>query len=291
MVVPWPAGGATDVLGRVLAQRLGEKLGQSFFVDNKPGATGYIGTQSVIASPPDGYTLLVMAPSLHTFHAAVAKRMPFDAVGDLQPISAFVQFPSVLVVPASSRYNSVSDLVADARRHPGKVSFGSFGSGSAAHMMPELLGISTNSQFLHVPYKGAAPAITDLIGGRIDFMMDSLPSPLPHVRGGRLKALAVTSKTRSPLLPDAPTIAETMPGFEAILCIGVGGPAGMPAPVAARLNEAIREIAAEPGHVGKLASLGAEPSSSASPEGFREFLVEQRNLWRKVAKQAGVSLD
>lgn len=291
MVVPWPAGGATDVFARVLAERLSAKLGQSFFVDNKPGATGFVGTQSVIASPADGYTLLVMAPSLHIFYAAVAKKMPFDAIGDFQPVSTFVQFPSLLVVPASSKYHSVSDLVADARRHTGKISFGSFGNGSSAHLIPELLGIATKTQFLHVPYKGAAPAITDLMGERIDFMMDSLPSPLPHVRSGRLRALAVTSKNRSPLLPEVPSIAETMPGFEAIHGIGVGAPAGTPAPVAARLNEAIRQIAQEPGYIEKLATLGAEPSSSPSPEAFRELLLAQRELWGKVAKQAGVSLD
>jgi tripartite-type tricarboxylate transporter receptor subunit TctC len=291
IVVPWPAGGATDVLGRILAEMLSARLGQSFFIENRAGATGYIGTQAVIASPADGYTLLVMAPSLHTFHAAVNKKMPFDSVKDFQPVSAFVQFPSLLVVPTDSKFKSVSDLIADARQRPGKLTFGSFGSGSAAHMIPELLASSTKTQFLHVPYKGAAPAITDLIGGRIDFMIDSMPSPLPHVRGGRLRALAVTSRQRSPLLPDVPTIAETMSDFEAILVIGVGGPAGMPMPIAAKLNEAIRQITQEPSFVEKLANLGAEAASSTSPAAFREFLAMQLEKWTKVATLAKITLE
>ncbi|PZQ77464.1 MAG: hypothetical protein DI563_03610 [Variovorax paradoxus] len=291
VIVPWPAGGATDVLARILAERLTSKLGHNFFVDNRPGATGYIGTQAVISSPADGYTLLVMAPSLHTFHAAVAKTIPFDAVKDFTPVSAFAQFPSVLVVPANSPYNTVSDLLADARKRPEKLTFGSFGNGSAAHMIPELLSIFTKTKFLHVPYKGAAPAITDLLAGRLDFMMDSLPSPMPHIRSGRLKALAVTSKARSTLLPGVPTIAETMPGFDVILCIGLGAPAGTPASIANKLHDAVRQISLEPAYVEKLANLGSEPSSSGSPEAFRTFLSSQRELWTKVATQSGITLD
>ena len=185
LIVPWPVGGATDVMARIVAEKLSVKLGQPLVVENKPGATGYIGTQQVIQAPPDGYTLLAMAASLHSFTPSVARTMPFDPVAGITPVSVFVTFPSVLAVPINSPYQSVGDLVNAARAAPGKLTFGSSGTGSAAHLIPELLATSTGVQFLHVPYKGAAPALTDLMGGQITFVIDSIPSPLPQVRKER----------------------------------------------------------------------------------------------------------
>lgn len=288
LVVPWPIGGATDVMARIVADKLSAKLGQPFVVENKPGATGYIGTQQVIQAAPDGYTLLAMAASLHSFTPSVARTMPFDPVTGITPISAFVTFPSVLAVPTDSPFKTVGDLVAAAKAAPGKLTFGSSGTGSAAHLIPELLATSTGVQFLHVPYKGAAPALTDLMGGQITFVIDSIPSPLPQVRNGRLKALAVTSAQRSAALPDVPTIAETMPGFEAIIWLGIGGPPGLPAPIANKIAAAIGEVARDPAYIAQVQALGANAASSASPEAFRAFMVAQRSLWEKVVADAKI---
>ena len=288
LIVPWPVGGATDVMARIVADKLSTKLGQPFVVENKPGATGYIGTQQVIQAAPDGYTLLAMAASLHSFTPSVARTMPFDPVTGITPISVFVTFPSVLAVSTDSPFKSVGDLIAAAKAAPGKLTFGSSGTGSAAHLIPELLATSTGVQFLHVPYKGAAPALTDLMGGQITFVIDSIPSPLPQIRNGRLKALAVTSAQRSAALPDVPTIAETMPGFEASIWLGIGGPPGLPAAIANKIAGAIGEIARDPAYIAQVLALGANAASSSSPDAFKTFMMAQRNLWEKVVTVAKI---
>ena len=288
LIVPWPVGGATDVMARIVAEKLSTRLGQPLVVENKPGATGYIGTQQVIQAAPDGYTLLAMAASLHSFTPSVARTMPFDPVAGISPVSVFVTFPSVLAVPTDSPYKTVGDLVQAARAAPGKLTFGSSGTGSAAHLIPELLATSTGVQFLHVPYKGAAPALTDLMGGQITFVIDSIPSPLPQVRNGRLKALAVTGAQRSAALPDVPTIAETMPGFEAIIWLGIGGPPGLPKAIADKLCEAIREIARDPAYIAQVQALGANAAASESPQAFKAFMTAQRSLWEKVVADAKI---
>ena len=288
LIVPWPVGGATDVMARIVAEKLSVKLGQPLVVENKPGATGYIGTQQVIQAPPDGYTLLAMAASLHSFTPSVARTMPFDPVAGITPVSVFVTFPSVLAVPINSPYQSVGDLVNAARAAPGKLTFGSSGTGSAAHLIPELLATSTGVQFLHVPYKGAAPALTDLMGGQITFVIDSIPSPLPQVRNGRLKALAVTGAPRSAALPDVPTIAETMPGFEAIIWLGIGGPPGLPQAIADKLCAAIAEIARDPAYIAQVQALGANAAASESPQAFKAFMTVQRALWVRVVADAKI---
>ncbi len=288
LIVPWPVGGATDVMARIVAEKLSVKLGQPLVVENKPGATGYIGTQQVIQAPPDGYTLLAMAASLHSFTPSVARTMPFDPVAGITPVSVFVTFPSVLAVPINSPYQSVGDLVNAARAAPGKLTFGSSGTGSAAHLIPELLATSTGVQFLHVPYKGAAPALTDLMGGQITFVIDSIPSPLPQVRNGRLKALAVTGAQRSAALPDVPTIAETMPGFEAIIWLGIGGPPGLPQAIADKLCAAIAEIARDPAYIAQVQALGANAAASESPQAFKAFMTVQRALWERVVADAKI---
>ena len=288
LIVPWPVGGATDVMARIVAEKLSTKLGQPLVVENKPGATGYIGTQQVIQAAPDGYTLLAMAASLHSFTPSVARTMPFDPVAGITPVSVFVTFPSVLAVPVTSPFKTVGDLVEAARAAPGKLTFGSSGTGSAAHLIPELLATSTGVQFLHVPYKGAAPALTDLMGGQITFVIDSIPSPLPQVRNGRLKALAVTSAQRSAALPGVPTIAETMPGFEAIIWLGIGGPPGLPSAIADKLCAALREIARDPAYIAQVEALGANAAASESPQAFKAFMTAQRSLWEKVVADAKI---
>ena len=288
LVVPWPVGGATDVIARVLAEKLTGKIGQSVIVDNRAGATGYIGTQNVLQSKPDGYTLLLMAASVHSFSPSVMKTMPFNPVADFLPISLITTFPYVMVVPANSPYKSAADIIAAAKSRPGKVAFGSFGTGSAPHLISELFALNSGVKLLHVPYKGGSQALTDLLGGQYDFLIDSLPSPLPQIRAGKLKALAVTSAKRAAAVPDVASLAETIPGFDAISWLGIGGAANLPGPVADRIFSAIREITIDPDYGRKLRAIGAEPLSSNSPDAFRSFLVTEKNRWAKVVSDANI---
>jgi tripartite-type tricarboxylate transporter receptor subunit TctC len=289
IVVPWPAGGATDNVARVVAQKLSPILNQPVVVENRPGATGTIGTQAVIQSPPDGYTLLFMAASLHTFSPHLMKSMPFDTVADVTPISISVQFPYVLAVSAESPYKSVDDLIKAAKAQPGKLAYGSFGVGSGPHIVSELFRQQVGIDVFHVPYKGGAQVTAGLLGGDIPFMFDSLPSPLGHIRGGRLRALAVTSAKRAPAAPDVPTLAESGIDIEAIIWLGLGGPANLPAEVVAKLFDAMKQIAADPDHRKRIETMGAEATTSSSPQDFRTFMIRERERWGKVIQDAKIS--
>jgi len=291
MIVPWPPGGATDVISRHMAERLTARLGQNFIIENRPGATGQIGTKAVAVAEPDGYSLIVMSTTVQSVGPHLSKTYPFDPIEDFTPVSQIVTFPYVMVVNAGSAYQSVADVVAAARKSPGKVPYGSFGLGSAPYLITELFAQGTSTQLLHVPYKGAAPAVADLLGGQIAFFIDSLPSPLPQVRGGKLRALAVTTKTRTQVLPDVPTLADTVPGFEAIAWLGISGPAKMPADIANRLNDAIRQATAEPEYGAKIRQIGAEPVASGSPNEFRQLLVSQKQSWGEMIRSAKVPIS
>ena len=290
MIVPWPPGGATDVIARHMAERLTARMGQSFVIENRPGATGQIGTKAVATSDPDGYTLVVMSTTVQSVGVHLVKSYPFDPIGDFTPVSQIVTFPYVLVVAANSPWQNVGELIAAAKKTPGKISYASFGLGSAPYLITELFSQGTQAQFLHVPYKGAAPAIADLVGGQIGFFIDSMPSPLPQVRGGKLRALGVTTKTRTSQLPDVPPLADTVPGFEAIAWLGISGPAKMPADIANRLNEAIRAATAEPDYAAKIRQAGAEPVASATPADFHKLLVAQKDSWGKMIRDAKVPI-
>ena len=290
IVVPWPPGGATDVIARHLGERLGARLGQTFVIENRAGATGQIGSQVVVQSAPDGYTLLMMSATVHSFGPNLAKSYPFDQIDDFAPISQSVSFPYVMVVQSSSPYNTVADLVAAAKKAPGKIAYGSFGQFSAAYLISELFAQSTGTQLLHIPYKGGALALTDLAAGQITFVIDSLPSPLPQVRGGRLRALSVTTPTRTPILPDVPTMGETVPGFEALSWLGVGAAPKTPRDILVKINDTMKQVALEPEYIAKLRQIGAEPVASASPEEYRAFLVGQKQRWGDVVKSAKISL-
>jgi len=290
MVVPWTSAGTVDLTARLLGERLSARLGQPFVVENRPGATGQIGSQAVSRAPADGHTLLVMAATVHAVSPNLQKSFPFDPIEDFTPVSEIVRFPYALVVSANSPYQSVADLVAAAKKAPGTVSYGSFGQASAPYLISEMLALSSGTKLLHVPYKGAAQAITDVMGGQIHFFIDSLPSPLAQVRGGRLRALAVTTQQRSPVLPNVPTMAETLPGFEAIAWLGIAAPPKTPADVVGRLHATLRQIAAEPEYIAKLRETGLEPVASASPEEFRSFLQKQKAHWAKIIKDANIPM-
>lgn len=290
LVVPWPAGGTVDIVARFLAERMTEKLKATVVVENKPGATGQIGSQAVANAAPDGYTLLIMSATVHTVSPNLTKSFPFDPVESFSLISDLVSFPYVMVVSAKSPYKSVSDLVQDARQNPGKVSYGSFGRGSGPFLISELFASTTGTKLLHVPYKGAGPALTDLNAGEISFFIDSLPSPLGQIRGGKLRALSVTTRERSAIVPDVPTMGETIAGFEAIAWIGLCAPARTPAEIVATLHKAVVEISAEPEYAARLREIGLEPSPSASPAQFRQFVLDQKQYWADFIRKANIPL-
>lgn len=291
IIVPWPAGGATDNVARVVAQKLSPVLKQPVVVENRPGATGTIGTQAVIQSPPDGYTLLFMAASLHTFSPHLMKNMGFDTVADVTPITISVQFPYVLTVSATSPWKSVNDLIAAARAQPGKLAYGSFGIGSGPNIITELFRQQTGIEVLHVPYKGGSQVTAALLGGEIPFMFDSLPSPLGQIRGGRLRALAVTSAKRASAVPEVPTLIESGVNIEAIIWLGLGGPPKLPQDIVAKLFDAMKQISVDADLQKRMADMGAEAAVSQSPQEFRDFMARERERWGKVIRDAKISTD
>lgn len=289
IMVPWPAGGATDNVARVVAQKLSPILGQPVVVENRAGATGTIGTQAVIQSPPDGHTLIFMAASLHTFSPHLMKDMPFDTVADITPISMSVQFPYVLAVSADSPYKTVADLIKAAKAQPGKLTYGSFGIGSGPNIVTELFKQQTGTDLLHVPYKGGSQMTAGLMGNEVTMMFDSLPSPLGQIRGGKFRALAVTGPERSPVVPDVPTLKESGVNIEAIIWLGLGGPPKMPADVVAKLFDGMRQVARDPEVQKRIGDMGAQATVSPSPQQFREFMLSEREKWGKVIREAKIS--
>ena len=290
IIVPWTAAGTVDMVGRSIAERLSARLGQSVVVENKPGATGQIGSQAVVNAEPDGHTLLLMSATVHAVSPNLKRNFPFDPVDDFAVVSQVVSFPYIMVVSAASPYKTVADVVAAAKKEPGKISYGSFGLGSGPYLISELFAMTTGTKLLHVPYKGAAPAITDVLGGQITFFIDSIPSPLGQVRGGRLRALAVTTQQRSKTVPDVPTMAETIPGFEAIAWLGIAAPKGTPRDIVMKLHAELKEIAAEPEYGAKLRNVGLEPVASESPEQFRTWLLGQKKYWGDFVQKAKIPL-
>jgi tripartite-type tricarboxylate transporter receptor subunit TctC len=290
IIVPWPAAGAVDMVGRTLAERLSARLGQAVVVENKPGATGQIGSQAVVNAAPDGYTLLLMSATVHTVSPNLQRKFPFDPIDDFAVVSQVVSFPYIMVVSAESPYKTVADLVAAAKKEPGRISYGSFGLGSGPYLISELFAMTTGTQLLHVPYKGAAPAITDVLGGQITFFIDSIPSPLAQVRGGRLRALAVTTQTRSKTVPDVPAMSETIPGFEAIAWLGIAAPKNTPRDIVMKLHEELKQIAAEPEYGAKLRNVGLEPVASESPEQFHAWLLSQKKYWGDFVQKAKIPM-
>jgi tripartite-type tricarboxylate transporter receptor subunit TctC len=290
LIVPWTPAGTVDMVARQVAERMSAKLGVPVIVENKPGATGQIGSQAVVNAPPDGYTLLVMSATVHTVSPNMTKSFPFDPVDDFTPISEIVSFPYVMVVPAASPYRTVNDLASAAKKNPGRIAYGSFGIGSAPFLISELFATSTGTKLLHVPYKGASQALVDLMGGQIDFFIDSISSPLAQIRGGKLRALSVTTARRSPTLPDVPTMAETIPGFDAIAWLGIAAPPKTPRPIVQKIHAVLTQIAAEPNYGARLRDIGLEPVASASPEQFRAFILSQKQYWGDFIRKAQIPL-
>ena len=291
IVVPFAAGGTTDILARVIGLALGKELGQPVVIDNRAGAGGNIGAQFAARAPADGYTLFMGTVGTHAINASLYRKMPFDPVKDFAPLTRVAMVPNLLVANPSKPYRNVKELVAYAKANPERVNFGSSGSGSSIHLSGELFNTLAKVDMVHVPYKGSAPAVSDLIGGQIDIMFDNMPSAIQHVRAGRLKALAVTTARRSPELPDVPTIAEAgVPGYEATSWFGMFATAGTPAPVLARVHAALARVLADPEVRRKIGEQGAEPYSE-KPEQFAEFLRKESAKWSQVVKASGASAD
>jgi tripartite-type tricarboxylate transporter receptor subunit TctC len=291
MVVPFPAGGTTDILARAVAQKLSESLGQQVIVDNKPGAGGNIGAQEVARSAPDGYTLVMGTVGTHAINPSLYKKMPYDHVKDFAPVSLVASVPNLLVVHPSVPVNSVKELIAYAKANPGKLNFASSGNGTSIHLSGELFKTMTGVQMTHVPYKGSAPAVTDLLGGQVQVMFDNMPSALPHAKAGKLKPLAVTSAKRFPGTPDIPTMAESgVPGYEASSWFGVLAPAGTPKEIVNKLSTEIAKALKTPEMKKKLEEQGAEAVGS-TPEEFAAHIKAETAKWAKVVKESGATVD
>jgi tripartite-type tricarboxylate transporter receptor subunit TctC len=291
LVVPFPPGGTTDILAREVGQRLSASLGQTVVIDNRPGAAGNIGTELVAKSAADGYTLLMCTVSTHAINPNLYAKLPYDHVADFAPVILVASVPNVLEVTPSLPVNSVADLIKLAKQKPGQINFASSGSGTSIHLSGELFKTMAGVDMTHVPYKGSAPALTDLIGGQVQVMFDNLPSSLPQIKAGKLRAIAVTSAQRAPALPNVPTIAESgLPGFEAGSWFGVVAPAGTPPAIIARINADLNEWLQSPDAKEKLLAQGAA-AVGGSPDQFAAYIRAETEKWAKVVKASGAKVD
>ena len=291
LVVPFPAGGTTDILARAMAEKLSGALGQQFVVDNRPGAGGNIGSDIVAKSQADGYTLLMGTVGTHAINPSLYPKMPYDHVKDFVPVVLVAGVPNVLVVNPTVPAKTVAELIALAKEKLGTINFASSGNGTSIHLSGELFKLLAGVQIAHVPYKGSAPALTDLIGGQVQIMFDNLPSALPHIKGGKLRALAVTSSKRAPALPDLPTIAESgVAGFEASSWFGILAPAATPRDIVQRINAEANKALHAPDMREKLLAQGAEAVGN-SPEFFADTIRTETVKWAKVVKDSGARVD
>jgi len=296
IVVPFAPGGTTDILARALAPELSRVFGQQFIVDNKPGAGGNVGAEQVAKSAPDGYTLLMGTVGTHGINQSLYPKLPFDPIKDFSPVTLVAGVPNVLVMnPAKAeaeKINSVADLIRYAKAHPGKLNMASSGNGTSIHLSGELFKSMTGTFMLHFPYRGSGPALLDLIGGTMDLMFDNLPSAMPQIKAGKLKALAVTSAQRSAALPDVPTVAEAGPvkGFDASSWFGLLAPAGTPAEIVNRLQQESAKALGTPALKERLLAQGAIPSGMPPAE-FAAYIAAETKKWAQVVKVSGAKVD
>jgi tripartite-type tricarboxylate transporter receptor subunit TctC len=290
IVVPFPVGGIADTFGREIGRKLTEAWGQPVVIDNRTGAGGNIGADIVAKSPPDGYTLVMGNIGTHAVNLSLFPSMPFDTIKDFTPIVHVLDAEGLLVVNPSITATTVPELIALARSQPGKLSYGSGGVGTTSHLAGELFKSMTKVDIVHVPYKGNVPAITDLLGGQTSMAFATMPTVLPHVRAGKLRPLAVLGAVRSPALPDVPTVAESVPGFEVSNWIGLFGPAGMPPVIVARLNAEVQKIMRSPEIQKRLETEGAK-FIPMTPDQFAAFQKAEITKWAKTIKDANIKVD
>ena len=288
IIVPFAPGGSTDIFARLLGDRLSNALGQSVLVDNRAGAAGNIGADAVAKAAPDGYTLLMATTGVMAINQALYKNLSYDAAKDLEPVAFVASITNVLIVSAESPLKSMADVLATARRAPDQLSFASSGAGSSTHMSAELFKSMAAVNLLHVPYKGSGPAMLDLIAGRVSLMFENMPGAVPHIKAGKVRALAQTGLKRTLALADVPTVAEMgVAGYESLSWSGIALPAGAPRDIVARLNREINTILAQPEMRQKLAEQGAE-AIGGTPEAFAQHVRREREKWSGVVRDAGI---
>jgi tripartite-type tricarboxylate transporter receptor subunit TctC len=288
-LVGYPPGGSTDIVARLIGQYLTEHLHQQFSVENKPGAGNNLATEMAAKSTPDGYTVFLVNPA-NTINASLYKNLPFDFIRDMAPVAGFMRVPNVMEVNPNVPAQSVAEFISYAKANPGKVNMASAGIGTSTHLSGALFMMMTGVQLVHVPYRGAAPALTDMLGGQVQVFFDNLPSSISHIQAGRLRALAVTTATRAPALPDVPTIAETVPGYEASAFYGMAVPRGMPRDIIDKLNKTVNEALADPAMQQKLAELGGA-NMPGTPEEFGKYIAAETDKWSKVVKATGATAE
>ncbi len=289
LTVGYAAGGVNDVLARLMGQYLGERLGQSFVIENRPGAGSNIATEAVVRAAPDGYTLL-LASTANAINATLYDRLGFDFARDMAPVASICRVPNVMLVNPSVPVTTVPEFIAYVKANPGKVSMASAGNGSPQHVAGELFKMMAGVDMVHIPYRGGAPALTDLLAGQVQVYFSSVASAIQYIKAGKLRALAVTTSTRSELLPNLPTMAEFLPGYEASPWYGIAAPKATPTDMITKLNAEINSALADPAMRARLAELGATPLSG-SPADFGRLLVEETDKWAKVVKLSGAKPD
>jgi tripartite-type tricarboxylate transporter receptor subunit TctC len=291
LVIPFPPGGSLDNIGRLIAQKLSEAWGQQVLIENKPGAGGNIGADAVAKSPADGYAVVMGALSTHAVNPNLYAKMPYDAAKDFAPISLVAITPNVLIVNAAMPVTSVKEMIAYAKANPGRTNFGSGSNGSAGHLAGELFKLETGTDVAHIPYKGGAPALQALLAGDTQFMFDNLANAMAQVKGGKVRAIAVTTAQRSKLAPDLPTMAEAgMPGFDISTWFGLLAPAGTPPDVIAKWNADVVKVLNSPDVREKMLAQGAEPSPQ-TPAEFASFIAREREKYARIVKASGAKVD
>jgi tripartite-type tricarboxylate transporter receptor subunit TctC len=288
-IVTYPPGGTTDLLARLMGNYLSEHLGQTFVIENKPGGGNNIGTEFVARAPHDGYTLLLVNPA-NGINQSLYKNLKFNILTDIAPVAGIIRVPNVMEVTPNFPAKNVAEFIAYAKANPGKVNMASSGTGTSVHMSGELFMAMTGVKMAHVPYKGAGPALVDLMAGTVDVIFDNLPSSIGHIQGGKIRAIAVTTDKRNPALPDVPTVAETVPGYEASAWFGMGVPKGTPADVIDKLNKAVNEALEDPKMVARLAELGGTPMAG-TPADFGKVMESEVAKWKKVVEFSGATVE
>ena len=288
-LVGYPPGGSTDICARLIGQYLSEHLGQQFAVENKPGAGNNLATEMAAKSAPDGYTVFLVNPA-NAINASLYNNLSFNFIADMAPVAGFIRVPNVMEVNPNVPAKTVAEFISYAKANPGKVNMASSGIGTSVHLSGALFVMMTGVDLVHVPYRGAAPALTDLLGNQVQVMFDNLPSSIGHIQGGRLRAIAVTTATRAKALPDVPTVAETVPGYEASAWFGMAVPKGTPRPIIDKLNKTVNEALADPAMQAKLAELGGT-DISGTPEDFGRIIAAETDKWSKVVKATGATAE
>lgn len=289
IIVGYPPGGATDIVARIFGAYLSEKLGQQFVVENRAGAGNNLGTEAVVRAAPDGYTLILVNPA-NAVNASLYKKLNFNFIRDIAPVAGFIRVPNVMEVHPSVPATTVKEFIDYVKANPGKVNIASSGNGTSIHLSGELFKMMTGLQMTHVPYKGSAPMLTDLLAGQVQVTFDNLPASIGHIKAGKLRPLAVTTAVRSPELPDVPTVADTVPGYEASAFFGLGAPKDTPKEIIALINKHVNDALKDPGIQKRMSDLGGIPIGG-TPEEFGKVIAAETAKWEKVVNAANLSVE